>query len=280
LIFVASPFRHCSSQHLAVKAPPAPLAPVYNWTGTYVTGILDYSWGRSRNTFSETQAFVDPLIGSATSSQGYNNDVRGVSFGLGAGYRTQWNTAVVTGVDADFEYCGERGSGAATSISTNAVIQPYQVTTTTKCKWMGTATVTVGTPLSLTGSDSSPGQMLVYLKGGLAVADLAMTGTGQAVNQGTVTLNTPFALNGSNVKPGLAVGGGAEMMLSHSWNFGLEYLFTEFNSSTATGVVPAGCAGAVIAACAGTTGTFAGPASVSARFEDNIIRARLVYKFN
>ena len=34
---------------LPMKAAPAPVAPVMNWTGAYIGGNVGYSWGRSDN---------------------------------------------------------------------------------------------------------------------------------------------------------------------------------------------------------------------------------------
>ncbi|HXX51622.1 MAG TPA: hypothetical protein VEI98_10105, partial [Xanthobacteraceae bacterium] len=226
---------------LLVKAPP-PILPVFTWAGPYLTGIVDYSWGRSRNTFSETQALgTNELLSTAD----YSNSVHGASFGVGGGWRTQLSTSLVTGTEADIEYCGERGTGSvlSTAALNGGGTQPYTATTTTKCRWMSTMTMMVGVPVPQGTPDTHKpgiesrqpnpyrGQTLLYLKGGLALVDLATNGTGQAVNLQTTILNAPFTINGSSIRPGLAVvGGGGEMMLSRNWEFRLEYLYTYFGS--------------------------------------------------
>jgi len=141
-----------------------------------------------------------------------------------------------------------------------------------------------GTPDTRTSPESkavSPiryrGQTLLYLKGGLALVDLATNGTGQAVNLQTTILNAPFTINGSSIRPGLAVGGGGEMMLSRNWEFRLEYLCTYFGSFSASGAIPGGCAGTVAGA---TCVTAPGSATVSSKFQDNIVRAALIYRLN
>src|SRR5262245_19715506 len=89
-------------QKARYRAPP-PV--VWTWTGFYVGGNLGYSWGRS----STDANFYNSTIGTLLFTTGENFKLNGVIGGGQVGYNYQ-NGNWVTGIEADFQGSGQRGS--------------------------------------------------------------------------------------------------------------------------------------------------------------------------
>src|SRR4051812_5024181 len=84
------------------KAPP-PVVAVWNWTGFYIGGNIGYSWGRSGDTSTLTNAAGTVLF---TSANGTNMD--GVIGGGQIGYN--WQTQNwVWGLEADIQASDQKG---------------------------------------------------------------------------------------------------------------------------------------------------------------------------
>jgi outer membrane immunogenic protein len=250
----------------------APVVAVADWNGFYGTGILDYSWGTSRNTFNfnDTETIGGAPF-NASASGTYSNRVTGMSAGMGTGYRVQTGRFVMGG-EIDAEYCGERGSGTlGTSVSiSDGDNNPMSIATTTRCNWFTTA--------RLSGGVLPTNDVLVYATGGPAMGGLKITGNGQAANVQTAPPpipNQPFNLSGSATKVGFSFGGGIEDRLTRSWILRFEYLYMNLGKVTATGAVAAGCLGMTGPTCTSAPTS----ASVTGSFFDNMIRAALIYQF-
>ena len=93
---------------MPVKAPLAPAASPYSWTGFYAGGNIGYSWGRSASSLS----FVDATSGAILSASDAKFDLNGVIGGVQIGRNWQTNNWV-WGLEADFQGSGQKGSGSA-----------------------------------------------------------------------------------------------------------------------------------------------------------------------
>ena len=81
---------------MPVKAPLAPAASPYSWTGFYAGGNIGYSWGRSASSLS----FVDATSGAILSASDAKFDLNGVIGGVQIGRNWQTNNWV-WGLEAD-----------------------------------------------------------------------------------------------------------------------------------------------------------------------------------
>jgi outer membrane immunogenic protein len=263
--------------HMAVKAPPP--TPVFSWTGFYIGGNFGYGWGSANNSNNSSSpcpvCLVAPLPDFATLSANEANGVNGVIGGAQVGYNWQI-TNYLFGIEADFQGSGQNGTntsasafflpiaffgGASTPSSTT-------VANTTKLEWFGTARGRVGYVVD---------NWLVYATGGLAYADIKVSGV---VNPATIVAlapNVPFTVGDSATKTGWVVGAGVESALSTNWSWKIEYLYMDFGNVTATGTVPAqGCLGNALAC----NPTSAGSSRFNTEFTDSIVRVGLNYRFH
>src|SRR5262245_3457196 len=170
---------------MPVKAPVAPAAIPYSWTGFYVGANVGYSWGRA-----ETD-FVLPNLaafGLRTFSQGQH--LNGVIGGAQIGYNWQANNQWVFGVEADFQGSAEKDSDPHAA-SFSAVIGDFRTTLSAnetfeaKIKWFGTARGRFGYLVTPT--------VLLYGTGGLAYGRIE-TNSAESVTATITTLGgTPIA---------------------------------------------------------------------------------------
>src|SRR5690348_946995 len=144
---------------MPVKAPVAPVAARYNWTGFYVGGNVGYSWATADNDLSISQQANPSLF--ATLSGTDSNKLKGVIGGVQAGYNWQFNPNWLLGVEADFQASGQKGTtgyGATIIIPSGLGNNPATVTDSHKLDWFGTVRGRLGVT-----SD----RWLVYATGGL-----------------------------------------------------------------------------------------------------------------
>jgi len=265
---------------MAVKAPSAPQAPVYSWTGWYVGGNVGYGWGSANDNISFLQSQAGggggggpPFAGFAASDRNRTNGVIG---GVQAGYNWQFQN-YLAGFEADIQGSGQKGSMTYSSTIIDSAAGPNAatVTATDKIEWFGTVRARVGVT-----SD----RWLVYGTGGLAYGEVKINGNVlPAASLPFPLIPTPGALawNGSTTRAGWTLGAGVEnALMSSDWTWKIEYLYIDLGKTSANVSGGVGnCYGPVGGPCNGPLGT---PAfgSVTSRITDNIIRLGLNYKFH
>jgi outer membrane immunogenic protein len=178
---------------LPAVSRPAPLAPVayappvYNWSGFYVGGhvgggFADSSWN-------------DPFTG------GSNNFNKGGFIGGGQiGFNTQFDRLVL-GLEGDFSWTGIKNH------STDSLGDALTANT----QWTSTVTGRIGAAFD---------RLLVYSKGGLAIAREHDSLTDLALNTSSTTLT----------RTGWTAGAGLEYALNRNWSVRLEYDYLGFGS--------------------------------------------------
>jgi len=182
-----------------VPAPVAPIAyapAVYNWTGFYIGGHLGGGYASS--------SWSDPFTGA-------NNDFNsGAGFlgGAQVGANAQFNWLVV-GLEGDFSGTILKGSGAD-SLG-NAI--------NTDTEWTSTVTGRIGAAF---------GRLLVYGKGGLALAEDKSTLT----DLGNNSASTSF------LRTGWTAGGGLEYAFNNNWSAKIEYDYLGLGSKDLTFSTP------------------------------------------
>lgn len=198
------------------EAPVYAPTPAFSWEGFYVGGDLGGAW--TTDSLSETSAFpaLIPNIGYASMGSG------GVAGGVHLGYN--WQTgAFVYGLETDFILTDVNKNsncliGSATSLAPGVCFPqgssgPYALTS--QLPWEGTLRARLGYAVM--------DNMLVYATGGLAYAGLNTNywsyGGSQSFNQ------TPV---------GFAVGGGLEYALSANWIARVQYLYSDFGTSSSS----------------------------------------------
>jgi len=229
---------------MALKAPPPPQAPVYNWTGWYVGGNIGYSWGNA------DANYTDPgLLFGLTSFPG-SMGLDGVVGGGQAGYNWQANNNWVFGLEADIQASGEDGSRNYSSDCEGPGRPACPQSQSAKIDWFGTVRGSAGVLVNPT--------LLVYATGGLAYGRVSLAGS----------VSSPFGAwgySGSAVNTGWTVGGGLRGLIPSTtqWYWRVEYLYLDLGSNSGTGSDP----------------IFASVFSWNAKFTDNIVRLGIDYQF-
>jgi outer membrane immunogenic protein len=222
---------------------PVYVDPGYNWTGFYVGGNIGYSWGRSSDTSTVTNAAGAVLLTSADSS-----NLDGVVGGGQIGYNWQMQSWV-WGLEADIQGTDEKGSRAFILPAVPGILAlglpavPFALTQ--KIDWFGTVRGRAGVLVSP--------KVLLYVTGGLAY--------GEVDSSETIGVFPGLSTNNTNV--GWTVGAGIEGVIAGNWTAKLEYLYLDLGrvSGSFTPVV------------GGDTSSY------SSRITDNIVRVGLNYKF-
>jgi outer membrane immunogenic protein len=139
------------------KAPPAAMAPAYNWSGFYLGINGGGGWGHS-----------------TWDARGANINTSGGLVGGTAGYNWQLGSAVL-GVEGDIDWANLKGTGTSTQCPAGC---------TTSDNWLSTVRGRAGYAF---------GTVLPYVTGGLAVGDIHASTPGFA---GATTTNAGWALGG------------------------------------------------------------------------------------
>jgi outer membrane immunogenic protein len=159
----------------------------------------------------------------------------------------------VTGLEADIQGTGQRGSGTIFCAAGVCSINPVTVSITEKLDWFGTVRGRLGWTVTP--------ETMIYATGGLAYGELNDSGN---ITNGVITDGFSF----SKTSVGWTAGGGVEGHLTGNWTWKVEYLFLTLDepSGMALTTIPSGRVG--------TTNTQFDPI-----FTDNIVRAGLNYKW-
>ena len=221
---------------MVTKAPMAPAAAPYSWTGFYVGAHI--GGGLSGNQWS------DPLRGSGQIDQGSHN-ATGLLGGLQAGYNWQMGHLVL-GVEGQYSFAdlnGDHDNASAASItdSASSALATGADRFSTKIKGIATIAGRVGF-----ASDAMD-RTLFYAKGGAAYAR-GHFGE-QEIFSEIICLAPCITFNGTNSLGadanhwGWMVGAGLEYGLTQNWSAKIEYNYLDFGTKTVnligTGCIPA-----------------------------------------
>jgi outer membrane immunogenic protein len=181
------------------KAPPAPIAVVYDWSGFYIG--VNGGWGSSRKCWD----FVDPVFGGPEGC----HDATGGTAGGQIGYRWQASSWVF-GLEAQGNWADFKGS--------NISLLDPTLRNQSRVDAFGLFTGQVGWAAN---------NVLFYIKGGAAV-------TSDRFRQFDVPTGLLVASTGDDTRWGGTVGAGLEFGFAPNWTAGVEYnhLFMQDRTQT------------------------------------------------
>jgi len=188
---------------MPVKAPPAPIVPVFSWTGLYLGINGGWGWGKE-NWLDNSSVGCPPCVGVSHSPDG------GI-FGGQIGWRYQFSNNIVIGVEGMAAWADLNNT-----VSTASIYFPTE-TETLKVRSLYSATAQLGYAWN---------QALLYVKGGWAGANTNWTvnaPTGAGVIPGVPGTFTPFTAANSQNDNGWTIGVGLDYALVHNFVVGIEY---------------------------------------------------------
>ena len=189
-----------------------------SWTGPYVGGSLTVASGSAM----WSDIVVPSDTGQNLSGEFTRQNITGVGGGVQVGYQKQMQHLVV-GLEGRLGYGDVNGSNQC-----RGQYGDYSAACETRIK--GTAGLVARLGLV------PAGKVLLYVTGGLAVADLENT---PAAETGPFS-STPGYQDNSKWRTGYVVGGGLEYPLDSHISLGLEYNYQDFGSYNVqfTGIAP------------------------------------------
>jgi outer membrane immunogenic protein len=205
---------------MPAKSPPA--EPAYQWSGCY-TGV-NAGGGASASNFTTTVGAGTFLVGSDPAT--INNDGTGSGSGsnfLGGGQAgCNWQSGtVVAGLEGDFDYY-RSNSNFLNNTETLAAGTPFGIGQSLKTDYLATIRPRIGI-----AADRNFG----YITGGVAFTEAHYTET---YSDGAGSTGTASA---SKFLTGWTAGAGWEYALAAHWTVRVEYLFSGFSTTSATGVI-------------------------------------------
>lgn len=187
--------------------------PVFAWTGFYAG--MNAGWIRSESEARLTGSTGD-FVDFVPSKLSHDSD--GFLAGLTLGYNQKMGVSFVGGIEADIAYTDVSGSKART-IGVDPV---GSASVATDMDWFATVRARAGWLASQ--------QMLLYVTGGLAYADLDRTASASTTNEDAPTASS----SKSDWKAGWTVGGGLEWLLGRKTTLKSEYLYYDLEDSSIT----------------------------------------------
>lgn len=188
----------------ARQAPVAPgaavvYAPAFSWTGFYLGGEL--GWMQARPKYTPGAVILGaPFVASSLPVSEKN----GASYGLMAGFNYQMGQFVF-GVEGDF-------TGWTVGEIRSAPLAGDFITATSK--WGGSIRGRLGYAFD---------RALLY-----------MTGGGAFVSTKTAIPTTGYSIGDDGTRWGWTLGGGADYAFTNHWFTGIEYRYTQYDSTTIT----------------------------------------------
>ncbi len=244
-----------SAADLPMKAPPPPPV-VATWTGFYWGLNLGYSWGKSDDTSTLTNA-----LGFNFFNNPNGTNMNGVVGGTQIGSNWQMGNWVV-GLELDVQGTGQQGNRNFICPAGFCVLTPP-----------GNLAVVVGTPLPVAMNQKLEWFGTFRGRAGMLVTPtLLVYGTGGVASGGINTSEAAGVVSTSffdkSINYGWTAGAGIEGIIAPNWTAKLEYLYVDLGHVSGTFFTP-------IAAPGG------GPvlANYNSRITDNILRVGINYKF-
>ncbi len=253
----------------------SPAARAQDWSGFYFGANLGGLWGNSDASAdvscpAGTGYFCRSNLpnvnnGPAVAGAGTGSlSSSGVIGGGQAGYNVQ-SRGFVYGFEVDLSAldlnASRQASGNYPTPAVGVAGNTFTIGSALSTNWLFTARGRLGWSVS---------NLLIYATGGLAVTDVKVTSTykDNLAAVGFTPGASMFARN-TDTKYGFVVGGGAEWALTGNWSVRGEYLYVDFGSVTASGLVTN----------PDLPGT-ATPISISEDLSEHIARAGINYRFN
>lgn len=225
---------------LVLKAPDK----VRDWTDPYIGVNAGYSWGRSKTNVSYFNPVTGlPVAAPAGSITNTTLHLDGFIAGGQIGYNWQRGRWVL-GIEADFQWTGEKDTGRFTcSVVGLAIGVPClgstfippgvtgsSLTLAQKISWFATLRGCLGWTVTP--------DVLAYVTGGFAWARIKTEARLNGINGGGLPV-TAFASD-SETNLGLTIGLGLEAFLSDDWTGKIEYLYMDLGDvSGSVASVPA-----------------------------------------
>jgi opacity protein-like surface antigen len=170
--------------------PVAPVPLAHNWTGLYIGGFLGVDWGYTNWQSPDFPNSVKPRFA-------------GVIGGGGLGYNYQTGPLVL-GVEGDF--------GWTNAIGGRACPNNFFFSCNVDINWLSTVTGRVGV--------ASLDRLLLYIKGGLALGEVAATGRCNTGSETTIfgPVEGCPAQSTTKTSAGWTIGAGSEFALTDVWS--------------------------------------------------------------
>ncbi|MEI9803325.1 MAG: outer membrane beta-barrel protein [Pseudolabrys sp.] len=209
------------------RKAPVPAVAIDPWSGWYIG--LHAGLAQQNSNFTQTGEGEWPFFpvesalqtGSGTGKGSKAGFIGGGQIGVNSWLTKKW----IWGIEADFS-----GLSGTASHSNGAFFPTLPATGTTmvdsRVTWLATIRPRVGTLVN----DST----LVYVTGGLAIAQVKGSSRTVDLNFPVPTLRDTSVGNGSTVVPGWALGGGAEWKVGGPWSVKAEYLYVSLTSADYT----------------------------------------------
>jgi outer membrane immunogenic protein len=288
LLAVAAMPQRAGAADLPVKAPLAPVAVPFSWTGFYVGANVGYSVGRADTDLGETSvtsttATITTLGGTPIATATVVSapvvfagsdraKMNGWLAGVQAGYNWQFDRWV-WGIEGDVQVAGERGgtsfcfpTGTPCGAATTAI-----GTANYSLPWLGTLRGRTGATFD---------RVLLYVTGGLAAGQVRAD-FNDGIAPGVLTPAGTATASGNVTRLGWVIGAGIEGAVTNNWSVKLEYLHVDLGS------VSASATGSTMGSQSFTIGDFITTLSQTttfnsafrARVTDDIVRIGLNYRF-
>jgi outer membrane immunogenic protein len=269
---------------MAVKAPPPPIAPVWNWTGFYIGGNVGGAW--SDNSYSYNMPFTLPgnIFARCAAAPGNafpvpvgpnpfdisNNCSRPSSVIGGGQIGYNWQAANwVFGVEADGAW-QQMIQHSFVNFGANPAAGQPMGSVAGDTAWFRTEQNALATFRGRVGYTG--GAWLIYATGGAAVGNVKHSVT-EILSPGVACPVAPSVTcrTGADdiTKWGWTVGAGAEWMFAQHWSVGAEYLYVDLGSSTIT----------LLPLPAATSPFFFNTSSATFRDREHVARVKLNYHF-
>jgi outer membrane immunogenic protein len=218
----------------ATQAFAAVPPPVFNWTGYYIGANVGYSWGSARSEFDFPGIPVAGVpVGRFSNSDKAN--LNGAIGGFQAGYNWQTAPNWLWGLETDFQWSGEKGSGSFShhdefNFPAGLFFLETDQNTryTAKITWFGTVRGRLGYVMD---------RFVIFGTGGFAYGNVKVDGSSALITtccsgpgiSPTSTVGSDFSE--SKVKGGWTLGGGIEgVAWDPRWTWKIEYLYLDLGT--------------------------------------------------
>jgi outer membrane immunogenic protein len=250
---------------IPLKASP----PAWSWSGFYGGINLGGAWTSQNSTTSTVNnplGYFNVLASAAVSADGPQTlHASGLSGGLEGGYNWQYDHVVV-GLEGDVQALALRGGTSTTGVYP-ATTATFTINANTATNWLATVRGRLG---------FASGDWLFFGTGGAAFSDTKASWAVSDTCGTNPTCNGPGVPNAAEAasasgRVGWTAGGGVEARLTDHWSWKAEYLYVNFGTVSATGLIsPPTILGFP---------TALNPFSHSMTLQANILRAGLNYHF-